>query len=186
MHDPLAYIQSLSEADLRSQVLVPLFTKMGFNDVVEHHGALEFGKDIVFRELDRFGEYIYYGVAAKRGDIHGSVGKSGNVSEVFYQAQQAFGEPWVDPFDARPHMIDRVIITTSGKITQVAILSISERMRGQNIRFVDGRKIVNLINQYSPDILSQTISEASPTELWELVKTEANPKHVGVKSLLDA
>ena len=64
----------------------PLFEAMGFHDVIEFHGALEFGKDIVFYEEDKFGERIYYSVAVKAQDIHGSVGKSGNASEVLFQA----------------------------------------------------------------------------------------------------
>jgi Restriction endonuclease len=148
----LAFLRGLNEAELRSNILLPLFVAMGFSNVSVHHGTLEFGKDIVFYEDDRFGERVFYGVAVKAQNIHGAVGKSGSVSSVFYQAQQARMEPWLDPSTARPHDINCVIIATSGKITQEAIASISNRMRGENIRFLDGAKIIALIDRYAPHL----------------------------------
>lgn len=178
--DPkLTYLQSLSESDFRGDVLVPLFKGMGFSDVTEYHGTLEFGKDIVFSEQDRFGERIYYAVVVKHGRIHGTVGKAGNSSEVLYQAQQALGEPWLDPFNIERHRIDKVIIATSGQITQGAILSIEQRIQGQHIRFLEGNKILVFIDNYAPDIWqaltdlhTKPVEQASIREILIQVKAE--------------
>lgn len=43
-------------------MLIPLFQKMGFKDVIEYHGPAEKGKDIIFYETDKFDSKIYTGV----------------------------------------------------------------------------------------------------------------------------
>ncbi len=42
--DRTDYLRSLSEEQLRSVVLIPLLTQMGFADVIEYHGSVEKGK----------------------------------------------------------------------------------------------------------------------------------------------
>lgn len=152
-------LSSLSESDFRSDVLVPLFKAMGFLGITVHHGALEFGKDIVFFDEDRFGDRIYYAVVAKKGRIHGAVGKTGNASEVLFQAEQALGEPWLDPFNMTRHQIHWAIVAASGHITQPATLSIEHRAQGQRIRFMGGERIVALIDQHAPHLWQRITSE---------------------------
>jgi hypothetical protein len=166
----ISFFRSLSESELRSEVLVPLFEAMGFHDVIEFHGTLEFGKDIVFYEEDRFGERIYYGVSVKAKDIHGTVAKSGNASEVLIQAQQALAEPWVDPFNGKEHLIDWVIIATSGKITHVAAFGIRERMRGSHVRFLHGTKLLSLIDKYAPTLIENLAGESVDIDQEQVIQ----------------
>ena len=48
----LAYLQSLSEAELLELVIMPLLSRMGYRDIRTIHGTLELGKDIVFSQQD--------------------------------------------------------------------------------------------------------------------------------------
>ena len=45
--------------------LIPLLRRLGFSLVVNYHGRTEFGKDLVFAEVDRFGHVRYHGLQAK-------------------------------------------------------------------------------------------------------------------------
>ena len=95
------YLQSLSEDQLRNIVLIPLLTQIGFADVIEYHGSVEKGKDIICRFRDMLGEVRYVGVVVKRTDIHGAVGKTGSAGEVLLQVQQTFDQPYTDIFDLK-------------------------------------------------------------------------------------
>jgi hypothetical protein len=52
MDTALRFLQSLNEAELRELVIMPLLSRMGYQDVRAIHGILEFGKDIVFSQQD--------------------------------------------------------------------------------------------------------------------------------------
>ena len=50
---------------LHRRFLIPLLQRLGFSIVVNFHGTSEFGKDIIFGEIDRFGHVVYHGLQAK-------------------------------------------------------------------------------------------------------------------------
>ena len=56
------------------EVLLPLFRNMDFIDVKYNHGKREFGKDVTFSEMDKFGERRNYGVQVKAGSLSGEAG----------------------------------------------------------------------------------------------------------------
>ena len=58
-------LKKLSEADLRREVLIPLFGAMGFRDVTELHGSSELGKDIVMWQEDLLRGRVTLAVVAK-------------------------------------------------------------------------------------------------------------------------
>ncbi|MBE9592656.1 MAG: NACHT domain-containing protein, partial [Proteobacteria bacterium] len=145
----LEYIQKLSEEDLRKRVLIPLFKMMGFRDVTDYHGVLEFGKDLIFYEEDSFGYRIYSGVQVKAVDI-----KSGNIFKVLEQAKQCLDIPFMDTADGKRKKIERCLIVTSGKITTNAMYAIRGELERDNlgrlVRLIDGNKLVSLIDEYLP------------------------------------
>ena len=86
-------IQNMSEATLRTEILIPLFKAMGFSDVFEYHGGpQEQGKDIVmWREDAGAVDRQNYSVVAKAQRITGKVEGGGGAGEVAVQVQQCFG-----------------------------------------------------------------------------------------------
>ena len=50
-----------TEADFTRRFLVPLLLRLGYSIVAEYHGQREFGKDVVFGEIDRLGEVVDHG-----------------------------------------------------------------------------------------------------------------------------
>lgn len=75
----LAELKKLDEQTLRTTVVIPLLSKMGYQDPLEYHHSGERGKDIVCKDKDdRFKKISFVAVIAKAGDITASA--SGNDS----------------------------------------------------------------------------------------------------------
>ncbi|MGD9858247.1 MAG: hypothetical protein AB7U20_25175, partial [Planctomycetaceae bacterium] len=53
------------EFQFRDQFVMPLLLRLGFGIVVHYHGTREFGRDVIFGDLDRFGHVVYYGLQIK-------------------------------------------------------------------------------------------------------------------------
>jgi len=148
------YISSLTEDQVRNIVLIPLLSKMGFKNVIEYHGTAEKGKDIIARFIDMAGDTRYLAVVAKRGDIHGSVGKTGNAGEIFLQVQQSLDEPYTDVFDLKEVVFDECWVVTTGKIKDTAIESIRGMLKKSNlhklVKLIDRARLITLIDEHLP------------------------------------
>jgi len=57
-----------SEENFIQKLLKPLLQRLGYYSVRDYHGSREFGKDLVFAEVDRFAEISYHGLQAKYED----------------------------------------------------------------------------------------------------------------------
>jgi hypothetical protein len=90
----------MKEADLRVEVLIPLFEAMGFSDVSHYHGgAGEPGKDITMWRPNVLGDREYYAVVAKAARITGEATGRGSAAEVQMQIAQAVGSRFTDTVD---------------------------------------------------------------------------------------
>jgi len=150
--EKLGMLQGLSEADLRKNVLIPLFRKMGFNDVIEYHGGgAEKGKDIIYYTIDGFGDKEYTGVVVKIGDITGSVSSSMGAKNILFQVEQTLQEEYTDVYNFKKLKIDKCIVVTNGSIKNTAMESICGKLEGANLNrlvtFIDGDKLVTLIDK---------------------------------------
>jgi len=54
----LTYTGTNKEFQFRDQFVMPLLVRLGFGLVVNYHGAREFGRDVIFGEVDRFGHVV--------------------------------------------------------------------------------------------------------------------------------
>ena len=145
-------LKALSEADLRKEVLIPLFQAMGFQDVFEYHGSDEFGKDIVMWQKDVLEGRTNFAVVAKAKNITGAVSK-GHISEICIQVRQCFGQPFLDPIDSSQRAVDRVIVVTSGSITRPARKAIQVELgvlASQTV-IIDGGILWRRIREYMPN-----------------------------------
>jgi hypothetical protein len=152
-----AEIQAMNEDDLRRRVLMPLFRKMGFRDVMLYHGSiLEQGKDIVMWKPDDFTARQNYAVIAKVGRITGSVTGRSGAGGVFVQLQQAIGSDYADPITTRRETVNRCIVVSSGEITKEARETLSRTLASANLNavtdFVDGDLLWKLVEQHMPEV----------------------------------
>lgn len=99
-------------------VLLPLFRKMDFLSVRYNHGTTEFGKDITFSELTKFGILRHYAVQAKAGDLSGKV--NSDVDEILGQLEDAFTMPYYKLGSKEARFISMFIIAISGHFTNNA------------------------------------------------------------------
>lgn len=167
-------LQSLSEQELRRQVLIPLFSAAGFHDVNEHHGAHEKGKDLLFREISRFNEAFLHGAVVSREDIVGTVGNSKSASRVLEQAEIALNDEFTDKYSGAQVTLDRCWVITSGRILPTAMESIAGKLKKQNlqklIKFVDIDKLIELIDKWWPIYWSggSEFSISEPLQLLDI------------------
>ena len=62
--DPL-YQGENKEFQFRDTFVMPLLIRLGFGVVMNYHGQREFGRDVIFGDVDRFGHVVYYGMQIK-------------------------------------------------------------------------------------------------------------------------
>ncbi len=152
--DKLEILRNLKEDRLIDEVIVPLLEKMGFKNITKTHRQSEKGIDLVFYRQTEFGDIEYTGIQVKTEKIHGSAGKSGNATEILTQAQQAFCHSFCDIRDGKQKNIDKFIVMTSDDIIPSAQESIEDQLKRlgyyKSIRFFDGKKLVELIDEYMP------------------------------------
>jgi hypothetical protein len=46
------------ETDLQRRFIVPLLHQLGFSVVLNYHGSREFGRDLIFGEIDRWARAV--------------------------------------------------------------------------------------------------------------------------------
>lgn len=132
-----------SEADFTSRFLMPLLRRLGFSIVVDYHGTREFGKDLVFGEIDRFGEVAYHGLQAKYIDSISQSDSEGLIED----AKQAFRHPFRHPNTGEEHRICMFIIANGGNIAPNArenYFAALSMPHGGQIRMFDGKALLAL------------------------------------------
>lgn len=159
-------LQNMKEADLRIQVLIPLFRAMGFNDVSHYHGGTgEQGKDITMWRENVLGDREYYAVVAKAGRITGEAKGKGSAAEVQMQIAQALGSKFTDTADLSERHATRCWVVSSHEIKKEATESIKSalgpRATDGSVRFIDGDELWELIQRHQPErTIAQTLWSA--------------------------
>jgi hypothetical protein len=146
------HLQNMKEADLRIQVLIPLFKAMGFKDVFHYHGGTgEQGKDITMWQANILGDREYYAVVVKAGRITGEAKGKGSAAEVQMQIAQAFGSKFTDTADLAERQATRCWVVSSHEIKKEATESIKNalgpRATDGSVRFIDGDELWELIQR---------------------------------------
>jgi hypothetical protein len=132
-----------------TELLIPLFEKMGFCNVRYSHGRHEYGRDITFSELSPLGALRYYAVQVKAGDIRGGV--NSEVDEIIGQLEDAFSMPYYDFGADAPCYISTFIIATSGRFTENAKDKIAKKVRRGlygSVWFLDRERILELLERW--------------------------------------
>lgn len=144
-----------NEAKFREVILMTLFDKMGLSP--NHtHGPEEKGKDIVCKEENSLKMVEHIAVVAKVGKITGSTSGVAGFQTVFNQIQEAFNYPYKDPKTKVEIPINKVVVVTNEDIPATTQNKIVDRLKtinvmNANVHFVDGEKMVSLIDEHWPD-----------------------------------
>jgi hypothetical protein len=132
-----------NEALLRKQLLIPLFEKMGCDDVRDNHGIFELGKDIVGKHDDS-----YFAIVAKKGDINAS-----DTDTIIRQMNQCFGITYSSKQDGESVEIKKVYIITDGSYlgsthdTLVGMKNLYKKL-GLELVIWDGKDLLNECDKY--------------------------------------
>lgn len=125
------------------EVLLPLFRSMGFVDVKYNHGTREFGKDVTFSEIDKFGVRRNYGVQVKAGNLSGEAGSE--IDKIIAQIGDAFSMAYLNTTSREKRYIHDLIIAISGRFTENAKDKIVEKVNRGDIYFFDMDKVQELL-----------------------------------------
>lgn len=131
------------EVKFTIEVLLPLFRNMDFIDVKYNHGKREFGKDVTFSEIDKFGKRRNYGVQVKAGSLSGEAGSE--IDKIIGQISDAFGMPYIDTTSREKRFISDLIIVISGRFTDNAEDKIIEKTKRRNLYFWNIDKVQELL-----------------------------------------
>ncbi|MFH1918678.1 MAG: hypothetical protein ABIP48_02150 [Planctomycetota bacterium] len=132
-----------NEEALTNNFLLPLLRRLGFTIVVNYHGKREFGKDLVFGEIDRFHHVRYHGLQAKHV---ASVGKE-SVHGLIQDCDEAFAKDFTHRQTGQDHKIGSFYAVNGGSISDEARDFFFASLRpkhGDNIRLLSGSDLVAL------------------------------------------
>lgn len=120
------------EAAFRDEYLIPLIQRLGFSIVFNYHGQAEFGKDIIFGDIDRFGREIFFGMPAKYLPSISQKNSHCLVDDVV----EAFTHPFTHPQTGKEEYISKFYVANAGSIAPNARANFFKRLATMNIRKV--------------------------------------------------
>lgn len=126
--------------------VVPLLGRLGFSVVVNYHGRREFGRDIIFGEVDRFGHVRYYGLQAK---FEGSISLAAMTSEgsLVDDCKQAFTKEFTHPQTGAVARISSFYAVNAGSFSDEAqdyFFAALHPVYADNVRLIDGPSLLAL------------------------------------------
>jgi hypothetical protein len=149
-------LSEMSETELRIHVLIPLFKKMGFQDVNHYHGGSgEKGKDIIMWKEGSIRERVNYAVVVKSTKISGKATGKSSAAEVRFQVEQCFSSTYSDPVTTEAQKVHRCFVVSSKEIKKEAIEAIKGILALNNLDkvtdFINGDKLYDLIEKHLPE-----------------------------------
>jgi hypothetical protein len=144
-------LASMDEAQLRREVLDPLFRAMGYKGVRETHGSTERGKDFIMWEENRLGEREYSSVVALATAITGRAQGSGSTAaKVAHQVRQSLGSTFPNALTLRSERITKCLVVTSKVVKAPARESLQDVLGDlwRNVHLIDGDDLWRLVEKH--------------------------------------
>jgi hypothetical protein len=137
-----------NEDEFRENVVRPMLQRVGFRGVHTLHPR-EFGKDLVFYDLDRFGEKKYYAaqISVKRINKNVRGNTDGYAGIISRQVNEAFSCPFTEPDTGEEYWIHETYVFTSKGITADASELVRNRAGEKKglIHLFDGSRIREML-----------------------------------------
>lgn len=172
-------LNTLTEAEFREEVIIPLLIKMGYERVRLRHGPQEYGKDVTYCEPSKLTSATHYAVVAKVGKISGAASGRDSIliQTIKDQIIQAFTIPIEDVTDTRSHetYVNQVIVWTTDTISDNAQKRIIKDIKVEyrnNVTFVDGDTTIEHLEKYYPSFF--TIGDKVISSYFEKSKSTYN------------
>lgn len=146
-----------SEEEFTQKLVIPLLNRLGFSVVLNYHGTMEFGKDLIVGEFDRFAHIRYYGIQVK---YISSISLSDS-HDLIRDCEQAFNNTFVHPHTGEEPMINTFYVINGGSISDQAKQNYFSSLRpkyGDNARLIDGKSLVQLDHSIATISLQQSKS----------------------------
>lgn len=125
MQDKLfTHLQTLSESQLHD-LLAALLRSMGYKRVQITHGSLEFGRDLVFQEVDKLGRNIWRGVQAKVTPLTGNLASDKGLRAVLRQCETALDTEFLTPSGDKVYL-NQVWLVTTRSLSETAKNSVRD------------------------------------------------------------
>jgi hypothetical protein len=131
------------EDAFNQQFLILLLRRLGFSVVVNYHGHAEFGKDLIFAEIDRFGHVRYHAIQSK---YLASISLNA-IEELVLDCKQAFNNPFTHPQTGAVERISTFYAINAGSIGPEATQHFFQSlvgMYGGNIRLLQAKDLLVL------------------------------------------
>jgi hypothetical protein len=132
-----------NEADFTNRLVIPLLERLGFTLIAYYGGSREFGKDVVFGEVDRFGHIRYHGLQAK---YVARIGLS-DARSLIDDCRQAFENPFRHPTTGQRERITCFCVVNGGTFSEPAresIFNAIEAPFGGHVTLLDGQALLSL------------------------------------------
>jgi hypothetical protein len=155
------------EAAFCTDLLLPLFRRMGFLNVRYRHGVKEYGKDFTFSEMTPFRGLRHYGVQAKAGSLSGGVNSA--IDEIIGQIHDGFAMPYYELGSSDPRYVSTFIVAVSGSFTGNAKDKLAEKIPTGltgSILFLDRESIAELVERYWLSKLRSDVLGARVPSYW--------------------
>jgi hypothetical protein len=139
----LVYQGPNKEFQFRDEFVMPLLVRLGFGVVVNYHGQREFGRDVVFGDIDRFGHVVYYGMQIK----YESSISLGDSHSIIQDAEQATHNPFTHPHTGKSEYISTFFLANAGDISGPArenFFSVVKNRGVRDARLMDGNALILL------------------------------------------
>lgn len=129
---------------------------MNYNKVKSIHGNDEYGKDVIFYSENPLGLKEWGAIQAEANKIHGNIRKEeGNVNDLINHIERAFRNPWYSHYYKKKIYVSKLYLISNHEITNNAIEDIKNEFSTKPIYFIDGRRLVELIERYDFPILDK-------------------------------
>lgn len=173
------------EAAFRDRFIIPLLYRLGFSVVVEYHGQREFGRDIIFGEIDRLGHVVYYALQVKYLPVIHQTESHGLVAD----AKESFAHDFHHPQKQTKERVCRFYVANAGSIATNArdnFFAILEQSIASNSVLLDGSALLSLTRSTPKRIhLDNTPADGS-TAFGGNDRDAGTPDHLKVRRSLSA
>src|SRR5690606_18735227 len=139
---------------LRKEVLIPIFrNSQQYIQVIDNHGNVEKGTDIVLIEKGKYDEFIYTSVIVKAKKINYATTGKDTAANVMQQMIMASSAGFNCPIQKTRDRFDRLMIVTSQEISGEAQDVLNKCAYDNRVAavFLWGETLVKQIDQYLPD-----------------------------------